>query len=443
MPTYGSRDRNPFQVPKTYDLNGKPVPSNNGNTKYYTLVDSVTQEITIKSPTVGGAVVGASGDRTVGTIPKDGVFKPELGSATTTETQYFTSAQGQKNVKNHAVITAQKAGVDPQKARQLIYPNTATPGGVSGTTSTDVASSPAKEGTDSDEVNQKNQTLTYPVDIGSTKQDVIKFTLLEYQPSGIGARNSGIGGGLSVGGGREDPRKEGKNRNRKGSVILPIPSGISDTNACDWGSNSMNAFDAAISAGAFTAITQGIGEGLTSLGKSAETALKDPSTKTGLASLFAGGAGQGDGSAIFKRAEGTVINPNMELLFNGPTLRPFSFTFKMSARSDIEAKSIIKIIRFFKRGMSPIKTETNIFLKTPNTFSIQYLLRGSSGKDHPFIGRIKECALQNFTVNYTPEGQYATYTDGVMVSYEMQMQFTELEPVFNSDYDEVKDGIGY
>ena len=438
MATYGSRDRNPFQIPKTYDLNGKPVPSNNGNTKYYSLVDSVTQEITIKSPTVGGAIVGASGDRTVGTIPKDGVFKPELGSATTTETQYFTSAQGQKNVKNHAVITAQKAGVDPQKARQLIYPNTATPGGVSGTTSTPTAA--AAPGTDSDEVNKNNSVLTYPVDIGSTKQDVIKFTLLEYQASGVGATQS-------AGKSERGSLAQGipSSRNRKGSVVLPIPSGISDTNACDWGEDTMNALEASIAAGAFTAITAGVGKGIDSLRQSFETAGGEAGTKTALGAAFAGASMQGDGSAILKRADGSVINPNMELLFNSPTLRPFSFTFKMSARNKTEGERIINIIRFFKRGMTPQKSTTNLFLKTPNTFSIQYLYRpGGENKDHPFIGRIKECALQSFTVNYTPEGQYATYSDGVMVSYEMQMQFTELEPVFNTDYKDIPDtNIGF
>jgi hypothetical protein len=55
-------------------------------------------------------------------------------------------------------------------------------------------------------------------------------------------------------------------------------------------------------------------------------------------------------------------------------------------------------------------------------------------KEHPYIGQIKECGLQNLAVNYTPEGQYATYHDGPMVSYEIQMTFQELEPVFNEDY---------
>ena len=67
---------------------------------------------------------------------------------------------------------------------------------------------------------------------------------------------------------------------------------------------------------------------------------------------------------------------------------------------------------------------------------------GQSGEDHQFIGRIKECALQSITTNYTPEGQYATFNDGVMVSYQITMQFSELEPIFNDDYNELT-GIGY
>ena len=62
----------------------------------------------------------------------------------------------------------------------------------------------------------------------------------------------------------------------------------------------------------------------------------------------------------------------------------------------------------------------------------RYLHRGSP---HPALNLFKECALQTLTVNYAPEGQYATYEDGVPTAYEMQMQFQELEPVFNDDYD--------
>lgn len=277
----------------------------------------------------------------------------------------------------------------------------------------------------------------YPADIGSTKQDVIKFTMLEYQPPGLGTLGSS-GGSQTLGvGGKRDANRKGI-----GTVVLPIPSGITDTNSANWAQNELNAFQAALAAGAYKGITEGLGSGIAALGASAENATQDPGTKKAIGAMFTAGAMQGDQASILSRAEGQVINPNMELLFNGPQLRPFSFSFKMSARNKEEGQTIIKILNFFKRGMSPIKSESNLFLKSPHTFRIQYLHLGEKGKDHPYIGKIKECALQSCTINYTPEGQYATFHDGVLVSYEMQLSFTELEPIFNSDYEGLE-GIGY
>ena len=50
----------------------------------------------------------------------------------------------------------------------------------------------------------------------------------------------------------------------------------------------------------------------------------------------------------------------------------------------------------------------------------------------------------NMSVNYTPDGNYATYEDGVMTAYEMRLSFTEIEPIFNDEYDDDNDrSIGY
>ena len=46
-----------------------------------------------------------------------------------------------------------------------------------------------------------------------------------------------------------------------GSVTLPIPSGITDQNKADWGSNSMTALDIAKADVAKTAIFDGLQEG--------------------------------------------------------------------------------------------------------------------------------------------------------------------------------------
>jgi len=83
--------------------------------------------------------------------------------------------------------------------------------------------------------------------------------------------------------------------------------------------------------------------------------------------------------------------------------------------------------------MAPRKSDSNLFLLSPHTFKITYIHKNQEGS-HKFLNKFKECALTNLTTNYTPEGQYATFYDGPMVSYEIQMQFQELEPVFNEDY---------
>ena len=328
-----------------------------------------------------------------------------------------------KNVDAGVAQSVDKAGLKPADKKTIVASTT------NNATETETGGGPAGP-TESGKLAGGTKTsgfgnFVYPTGLGNTKQDVIKFTMLEYKPSGI----------------RGGERTKPENRTI-GTVVLPIPNGISDTNSADWGQNTLNAVEAAAAAAAFTSITEGLGKGIKEAGDSFKEFLGEGETKKGAAALFTSAAVGTAGAQVLSRTSGSVINPNLELLFNGPQLRPFQFTFKLSARSEDESKEIIKILNFFKRGMSPIKTQSNLFLKAPNTFKIQYLHLGQSGKDHPYIGRIKECALQSVTTSYTPEGQYATFSDGVMVSYQLTMQFQELEPVFNNDYEGIE-GIGF
>ena len=151
-------------------------------------------------------------------------------------------------------------------------------------------------------------------------------------------------------------------------------------------------------------------------------------------------AGGGD---LLTRTTGAVANPNMELLFNGPELRTFSFQFLLAPRSQEEAKTLIQILRFFKQGMSPIRTKSRLFLKSPHTFQLSY--RNSKGQDHKYLNKFKECALGSFGVNYAPNGNYSTYEDGVMTAYQMTMNYRELNPIYNDDYgsDKFPEEIGF
>ena len=295
-------------------------------------------------------------------------------------------------------------------------------------------------------------TLVHPTGLGKSKQDVIRFDMMEYMPQDFINASSGQLGFSNAG--RSDFRSRSI-----GSVTLPIPSGISDQNQADWGSQSMTAMDIfkadmAVSTLNAAANNTGAGKAFADTGKSYLDFLRGQgdAVNKAVVNSFAAAAAGVEGQQLLARTTGMVMNPNMELLFKGPTLRPFSFKFTLAPRDETEAKTIVSIIRFFKQGMAPIRSKSNLFLKTPHTFQLRYLHRGETEDGgtglHFKLNAFKECALQSFGVNYTPTGNYATYQDGTMVSYEITMGFSELEPVFNDDYgmgngSEADDAIGF
>ena len=265
--------------------------------------------------------------------------------------------------------------------------------------------------------------LTYPVSLRNSKQDKMQFNMIKYQPSGVD--NAGFG----------SPERQQQFRPEDiiGRVFLPIPAGITDTTGASWGDGEMSAIQTALAQVALGGINEGVSGALGAaqgqIDKIAGNRDNAEDVKTALRNQIAGEAAGVQG--LLTRTTGAILNPNLELLFSKPTLRPFNFRFKLSARSQAEANQIIKIIRFFKQGMAPIRSKSNLFIKAPHTFKIRYI---HNNEDHPFLNRFKECALKNLTVNYTPEGNYATFRDGKMVSYELTMSFQELEPIFNDDY---------
>jgi hypothetical protein len=280
-------------------------------------------------------------------------------------------------------------------------------------------------------VRQQYGNYKYPIDAQFNLQDCIKFSMYRYTPKKFNVTQNL--GGFS-----------GSNKgSAMGTVTLPIQPGISDSNVVQWGESSLNSLQALAGAAALAGIQKG-GEGLGESLEQISTGLRDKGKsgdiKAGLAAYFAGEAA-GANTGFLTRATGAVLNNNLELLFQGPSLRSFTFNFSLSAREKKEAEEIRKIIRLFKQGMSVKRSSSALFLKTPNIFDIQYLHKG---KEHPYINQIKTCALQNFVVNYTPAGNYATYEDGAMTQYDLTLTFGEIEPLFDDDYGQSDDGkIGY
>lgn len=291
---------------------------------------------------------------------------------------------------------------------------------------------------EADQRTNYDNLLKYPETLNPQYQDYFKIMMVEYTPRGLKTDPQSLS--LSSRSNLANSRNDSQVGDRKilSNIILPIPAGIGDSNTLDWQSDQMNMLElmgASILGGAIaggeqgaTDATSGAAEGI----KANTGALQQAATSAIVKNVT--------GVNRLQRQQGAVFNNNMELLFNGPQLRSFNFTFRLSARSKSEARIIQKIIRTLKQGMSAKKANNFLFVKSPHTFFLGYY---RNQELHPFLNKFKECALTGLNMSYTPDGNYATFYDGAITSYEMTMTFQELEPVFDSDYGSDYETIGY
>ena len=271
---------------------------------------------------------------------------------------------------------------------------------------------------------------------GNDGQDFLKIDMMAFKPTKLKGGAEEVNGKAqltgSLGVSDRDP-----DRQTIGTVILPVPGGIQDSQQVSWTQDTINPMQLALANIALSTISEGVKEGATNATDLVKSALKSEDTKTALGTYI---AGQASGAQnLLTRTTGAIMNPNMELLFSSPNIRNFSFAFTLAPRSREEAKTVIKIIRFFKQGMAPIRSKSRLFLKSPHTFRLAYKRNGSESSgfgvnDHPYLNKFKECAMGSFTVNYTPNGAYSTYEDGVMTAYQINMNFQEMNPIYNDDY---------
>ena len=290
------------------------------------------------------------------------------------------------------------------------------------------------------------ENLYYPYDIATSNQDRIVFKMFYQSGRSLNFDLSNSEGSIFEFGNRSKTTIEG-------SVTLPIQGGIQDNNQVDFNGATLNPVQGALASVALNplqAISQ-VGSILNMSPDEISRGLRTPMASNTINALrvFLAQSAVG-GSGLIPRTTGAILNPNLELLLKAPTLRSFNFAFKMSARSSTEAQQIRKIIRFFKQGMSVKRSPSSLFVVSPNMFSIQYLAGGEGNllQDHPSIGKIKDCALTALNTNYTPDGTYMTFDDAerTMTSYTINMQFTELDPLTETDYIETaanEDSIGY
>ena len=224
--------------------------------------------------------------------------------------------------------------------------------------------------------------LRYPLEALTGTTDYLQIDIKEYirQPGNtklIGAKGFGRNSLNNAVGATRSGSLATKSVQNTGTIILQIPSDIKDGNSANYGDSKMNTLTGA-AAGAISGGMKAGAELVKALGneqtfaEAGDTIKKDiganltpGETDALLSAAQQGLTAKATSSALgifganvsteqlLARQSGQIFNPNLELLFNGPTLRSFSFSFKMTPRSAQEARQCKNIIRSFKQNMAP------------------------------------------------------------------------------------------
>ena len=176
----------------------------------------------------------------------------------------------------------------------------------------------------------------YPRTKLTTSDDYLKITFLQYEAPGLIPREGTFALPSSDDvyanvGGKDDKQRE------RGTVILPIPDNIQDSNSVKWGGSSMGPLSAAVAAfGAEIFNTKDFSnfrDKLSSTGAKALGAAESGTTQQMIQAVLINSmanivTGKNNDSGITSRFAGAVFNSNIELLFDGIALRqPFTFAY--------------------------------------------------------------------------------------------------------------------
>ena len=317
----------------------------------------------------------------------------------------------------------------------------------------------------------KSDIFAYPVDIDPS-QDHFKITRYRYTRPDVNQSKPPRRESLDppFGLNRVNVAGDGVRGSKQlGSIILPMPK-ATDVNGVEWGKS-----DLTTSGLAALGLARGMSLGGRLTGKTDLQRAIDRNAGTG------GGEGGGnrrglpdifnrtrqfgqalmaqsisqfagnrlgvdlDADTFLARTGGQVLNPNSEMLFQGPVIRDFSFKFLMFARSEDEGREISKIIRFLKLGMAP-KFRNTVFLETPDIFTLEYKNGKSDADQLKTVNRFNPggLALTTMNVDYAPNGYWSAYQDSQPVQLTMELNFTELRPIYQQDQDVTpEDSVGY
>ena len=207
------------------------------------------------------------------------------------------------------------------------------------------------------------------------------------------------------------PNASRSQRRLKTAIALHIPHQLSIRYGMQWSEE-----DSALLQGAADAIQ-------TAFGDKSAVAKMTGIADLGLEAGAAFGLTKAPGAA--SAALGIAANPKKEQTFKGVDFRKFTFDYQFFPRDAKEAENVLNIIKQFKLHMHPeFKSELEYVWVYPSEFDIIYY---NKYVENTNIHKHTSCVLEEMNVNYTPNGSFQVFENGMPVQINMSLGFKELQ----------------
>jgi hypothetical protein len=222
--------------------------------------------------------------------------------------------------------------------------------------------------------------------------------------------------------------------NMDGMIAMFMPEGISTSYNHNWGEISI------------TGAAGKLGLGLQAL-QSNHGAIdgQDPYIAEAAALAASAKFGEEAGKLVQFGMSGQVLNPQLELLYESPSLREFQFDFRLVPRNQAEADTlfgtnggrnrdgIINMFKFYAAPKIPENVGGRYFIP-PCQFEIEFYDPNNMNGTNEFLFKTKKCVLTGITVNYDGPGGYASFKGGAPVEVRLQLQFKETVLLSQDDF---------
>jgi len=249
---------------------------------------------------------------------------------------------------------------------------------------------------------------------GSTKNSKISGAASGAAESLPEALTTGIGVAVAA---SLAPSASRSQRRLKTAIALHVPNQLSIHYGTTWSEVDTAALQAVADAGGALADAISDPRNLAKHAGATGAIVREAAANLALTKLPNAGA--------ISAALGIAANPKKEQTFQGVEFRKFTFDYQFYPRDEFEAENVLKIIHQFKLHIHPeFKSELNYVWIYPSEFDIIYY---TEGQENLNIHQHTSSVLTSMNVNYTPNGNFSVFANGMPTQINMTLEFKELQ----------------